>query len=426
MSLESKLQGLQREIGLTESQSRPESDGARINITPRHRLEDRLAGTVINTDAGSCFVAETNWAAHDPHGGQLFSGLSRVSSAGLAMITKDSELAYADLSHAVFLDTETTGLGLGAGTYVFLVGAGYLDGDVFRVKQFFLRGPGNEVAFLTALADFLESFSALVTFNGKAFDLPLLENRFVRHRRRLPFGDPPHVDLLHPARRLWKRRLASCALSSLESEILGVRRTQQDVPGWEIPARYFRYQRTGDSRELEGVFYHNLHDILSLAALTIHVDQVLADPFAGHVTHPVDFFSLGRAYERAGDADRSAMCFEEGLRRGIEGPDRTECLIRLSAVQKRERRWEAALQTWEWLLEEGGEAVLYARVELAKYYEHVERDYLTALDHVQQALAIAQLFDSPWPDASERDLNHRLSRLLNRSIQHRGWSAARV
>jgi tetratricopeptide (TPR) repeat protein len=287
------------------------------------------------------------------------------------------------------------------------------------VKQYFLNSPGHELAFLLALNEFLAGFSTIVSFNGKAFDWPLLENRFIRHRRRIAPADPLHIDLLHPARRLWKRRLDSCALSSLEARILGTMRTQEDVPGWEIPARYFQYQRTGDGKPLEGVFYHNLHDILSLAALTIYVDRVLADPLSGLVAHAVDFLSLGRAYERAGDPDNAASCFDEALRRGLEKPDRVECLTRLAALYKRERRWDAAAQVWDSLIDEGGEASLYSRVELAKYYEHVERDYPAALEQVQAALRVAELYESALPEANERDLNHRLSRLLNRAFSDR-------
>ncbi len=380
---------------------------------------------MIASKGRNVFVAETARSDDTIHGLHPFAGLRTVSPRSLAMIAKDADLEYVDLSKAVFLDTETTGLGLGAGTYVFLVGAGYLDGNDFRVKQFFLTGPGHEVAFLSALSEFLAGFTTVVTFNGKAFDLPLLENRYIRHRQPFPFVDPPHIDLLHPARRIWKRRLDSCALSSLEAQILGLARSQQDVPGWEIPSRYFRYQRTGDSRELEGVFYHNLQDILSLAALMIHVDRILANPVCGLITSGLDFLSLGKAYARGGDTDTALLCFDEALRRPMAAADRADCLIRLSALQKRDRRWDVAVQIWETLVDEGGESALYGRVELSKYYEHVERDYLAALEHVQAALHVAELYDSSWPDASERDLNHRLSRLLTRSMKRGDWAGAR-
>jgi tetratricopeptide (TPR) repeat protein len=202
-------------------------------------------------------------------------------------------------------------------------------------------------------------------------------------------------------------------------------REQQDVPGWEIPSRYFRYQRTGDSRQLEGVFYHNLQDILSLAALTVHVDRILANPVCGLITNGLDFLSLGKAYARAGEIETALLCFDEALQRPLEPADRADCLIRLATLQKRDRRWDLAVQIWETLVDEGGEPALFGRVELSKYYEHVERDYLTALEHVQAALHVIELYDSSWPDANERHLNHRLSRLLARSMKRGEWTGAR-
>jgi uncharacterized protein YprB with RNaseH-like and TPR domain len=424
VSIEARLQSLHKQIGLPAVASDPPPDRPKVP-SGRYRLEERLPGTMVGSSSGPLFVAETTRGDDTIHGLHAFDGLRTVSATGLAMIAKDAELEYADVSSAVFLDTETTGLGMGAGTYVFLVGAGYLEGNEFRVKQFFLTGPGHEIEFLAELSRFLSGFSTIVTFNGKAFDLPLLENRYIRHRQTPPLVNPPHIDLLHPARRIWKRRLESCSLSSLEAQILGLARSQQDVPGWEIPSRYFRYQRSGDSRELEGVFYHNLQDILSLAALLVHVDRVLADPVCGLITNGLDFLSLGKAYARGGDTDTALVCFDEALRRPMDALGRSDCLMRMATLQKRDRRWEAAVRIWETLIDEGGEAGLYGRVELSKYYEHVERDYLGALEQVQAALRVAELYESSLPDASERDLNHRQSRLLARSMKRGDWTGSR-
>jgi uncharacterized protein YprB with RNaseH-like and TPR domain len=421
VTIEAKLQNLHRQIGLPTAGSDPRRDPT-VSRRGRYRLEERLPGSMMGSSDGPVFVAETTRAEDTIHGLHAFDGLRSVSAASLAMIAKDGDLEYADVSKAVFLDTETTGLGMGAGTYVFLVGAGYLDGNEFRVKQFFLTGPGHEVQFLSDLSRFLTRFSTVVTFNGKAFDLPLLENRYIRHRQRPPFVDPPHIDLLHPARRIWKRRLESCSLSSLESQILGLARSQEDVPGWEIPSRYFRYQRSGDSRELEGVFYHNLQDILSLAALLVHVDRVMANPVCGLITNGLDFLSLGKAYARGGYTDTALVCFDEALRRPMEAEDRSDCLMRMATLQKRDRRWDVAVQLWETLIDQGGEPALYGRVELSKYYEHVERDYMAALEQVQAALRVAELYESSLPDANERDLQHRLSRLLTRSMKRGDWA----
>jgi uncharacterized protein YprB with RNaseH-like and TPR domain len=383
-----------------------------------------FANSLVYGDGREVVVVDSERRADDYHGPHAFAALRDVTGSQLALISRDPELAYADLSRAVFLDTETTGLSTGAGTYVFLVGAGYFEGDYFKVKQFFLKSPGDELPFLTALEDFLQRFSLLVTFNGKAFDWPLLESRYIRQRsfRRAPLEDPLHLDLLHPARRLWRRRLESCALLALEREILQIQRTGEDVPGWMIPSLYFHFLRSGDGSRLGGVFYHNLHDILSLASLTVHMDRVLADPMSGLVTDGLDFFCLGKLYERSGDSLYACDCYQEALRRPLSTSDRRESLARLATCQKRERRFDSALVTWERLLEEGGSSAVYGLVERAKYYEHVERDYMNALEDVQHALLLVQLNDSIEID--QKDLQHRRARLLNRVFNKRSWARA--
>jgi uncharacterized protein YprB with RNaseH-like and TPR domain len=375
--------------------------------------------------AGDTVVARTAWPAEHRHGLHDLGALAGIGAEQLALISLDRELAYADLSRAVFLDTETTGLSTGAGTYVFLVGAGFFDGQHFRVSQFFLRSPGEETPFLEALDGFLRNFSMVVSFNGKAFDWPLLESRFVRSRdfRRAPLDDPPHLDLLHPARRMWKRRLESCALASLEHDVLGVRRSTDDVPGWLIPSLYFRYVRSGDAAGLRGVFYHNLHDILSLATLVIHMNRVVTDPLCGLVTEGIDLLCLGRIHERFGDASGAALCYEEALRLGLTPSDSHECLLQLAACHKRERRWELALLSWERLIEDGGHGAMLGLVERAKYHEHVEREYMDALDDVQHALQLAELHG--MTDVERRDLEHRRARLLNRVYRNRSWVGSR-
>lgn len=401
-----KLQDLHR-YGVASAPDRPAPP-------PRLGVQELLSGEIVAIGGRASFYREERFSAEYLHGPHLISEVRRVSSARLGIVARDPELAYADLTRTVFLDTETTGLAMGAGTYVFLVGAGFLDGDAFAVRQFFLGGPEDEPSFLDALDRFLRQFAVIVTFNGKAFDWPLLEGRFARFRRPPPLDDPPHLDLLHVARRLWKRRLESCALSSLEGNVIGFSRTGDDVPGWEIPYRYFRYLRAGDGMNLEGVFYHNLQDVLSMAALAVRVDRMIEDPFAGMVEHALDFLSLGRVYERCGDNEIAVMCYDEATKRASDRDHLRDALGRLSTVQKRLRSWEAALQTWDRMVEEGGEWAVTALVEMAKYYEHVERDYAAALDAAQHALLLLEMRTDSAPDSDVLELHHRLGRLVRR------------
>jgi tetratricopeptide (TPR) repeat protein len=203
--------------------------------------------------------------------------------------------------------------------------------------------------------------------------------------------------------------------------VLGVSRSQVDVAGWEIPGRYFSYQRSGDASGLVGVFYHNLVDILSLATLTVHIDRVMNDPFCGLVDDPVDFLSLAKTYDRGGDLELAALCCEEALHRRLPPALQRECLMRLARLQKRQRSWDAAMRTWDLLLDEGGAVAVFALVEMAKYYEHVERDYPQAMEAVEQALVLSELHQAAWPAEERIDLTRRLARLAQRMGRGRGW-----
>ncbi|HEX8917182.1 MAG TPA: ribonuclease H-like domain-containing protein [Chloroflexota bacterium] len=341
-----------------------------------------------------------------------------LDPAFFSLACRDESLKSARLENAVFLDTETTGLGLGTGTYAFLVGAGFWAEEGFTVRQFFLEGPQHERVFLARLTEFLDVFEAVVTFNGKAFDWPLLENRFVLHRSRMPLRDAAHVDLLHVSRRLWKRRLPSCSLGSLEGHLLGVRRTEQDVPGYLIPEIYFRFVQSGDAEPLQRVFYHNAQDILSLATLSLHIQSVLGAP-ENSVQFPEDWLSLGKLYERCGDEARAALCFEQAAEAGLRYPVACEALLALSRLHKRARQWEQAVRAWKRLAQTAGPASIVARTELAKYYEHVERNYLEAIGHVQYALEVSELFGASSLFETRRQLDTRLARLVKRSMLER-------
>jgi tetratricopeptide (TPR) repeat protein len=167
------------------------------------------------------------------------------------------------------------------------------------------------------------------------------------------------------------------------------------------------------------VFYHNLHDILSLATLAVHIDRVLSDPFAA--AHSIDLYCAGRIFERAGDIDLASQCYEEALARGIQGTERQDSLVRLSITFKRTRRWDRAMRVWEQLVDDGGESAIVGLVEMSKYYEHVEAEYLSALDAVQGAIVLRELNPAPQADIGLVDLEHRRGRLLSKVYRERSW-----
>jgi tetratricopeptide (TPR) repeat protein len=250
----------------------------------------------------------------------------------------------------------------------------------------------------------------LVTFNGKAFDAPLLATRYKMHRIPVPFKDYAHLDLLPLARRLWRDRLPSRALKYLEEHVLGFTRTSDEVPGYEIPWLYFDYLRTQDARPLGGVFYHNAMDVVAMAALLSHMSELLADPYNGRVEHGLDFVALGKLYEDLNHWDEAARLFERGLELGLTESDFGVAVRRLSILQKKRGDVDQALRLWEQAAEKGH---IYAHIELAKYYEHKKRDAQTSLQWARSAREEAERADLPayirkhWLD----EIDHRLARL---------------
>jgi uncharacterized protein YprB with RNaseH-like and TPR domain len=341
-------------------------------------LEELVQGMRIENERGEFFLMEADVHLETRQGDVPLSRFRTVAPATVGVLTAEPELTSFDLPAAVFLDTETTGLAGGAGTAAFLVGIGFLEGDCFRVRQYFMRDYHEEASLLHALAADLRRFAHLVTFNGKMFDLPLLDARYRLNRGRFPLAEVPHLDLLHPARRLWKARLESCRLQSLERELLGLHR-EDDIPGEEIPQVYFDYVRRRDARALARVFAHNRQDIVSLAALSILACQWVEGDLA---EDPRDVYSLARVLERARLYERSESEYRRAATQGT-GPLRTAALLGLAARAKRAGDFEEAAGLWAAAAEAGEPLAMH---ELAMQHEHRRRDPEAALAVVDRAL----------------------------------------
>ncbi|MHB9092386.1 MAG: ribonuclease H-like domain-containing protein [Chloroflexota bacterium] len=377
-------------------------------------LESVIKGDWRETPHGRCFVASATYPLEHVHGGVRLRGMLDLAPSALALLGRGPEYGDLDFRQTVFLDTETTGLTGGTGTYVFLVGVGYLDGPAFRVDQFFMSDYDEERAMLAALAGLLSRFGAVVTFNGKSFDLPLLDTRYAMWRQRPPLGEPLHLDVMFPARRLWRERVGSCGLGSLEENVLGVERSV-DVPGWLIPSVYFQFVRDKDPRPLGPVFAHNEQDILSLLALTVRLARQVADPLAS-VESPVDLYATGRMFESAADLEQAIVCYEQAMALGLPREQREKAACRLGLVYKRLRQDADAVDTWRSLVSRHDCVGLLPFVELAKHLEHRERDYAAAASVVERALArVAPRPQAPWRPRVEKreqlDLERRLNRL---------------
>ena len=399
-------------------------------------LSDALGGEWSQTNGRACYVVERRWAAGARHGreaiGALAERLDRASSDA-ALFTSGAPAA----PPFVFFDLETTGLSGGAGTLAFLVGCGWFESDgSFLTRQFLMTQYADERAVLERVAAEFSRAGALVSFNGKSFDTPLLETRFVFHRLPWVGAVLPHVDVLHPARRFWKRdggRLfagrgsaaayatpiprtgfsdaSSCSLQTLERQLLGLRRIG-DVSGFEIPARYFQFVRSGDARPLAAIVEHNRLDLLTLAALTARLLHMVR-------TGPADMrdarevLALGVVYQRSGLEERARTAFRLAIERcrsprGAFDPLRIEALRQLALSWRRARMHEEAAACWTELLATRGCPAPIEReatAALAIHNEHRRRDFVAA-----RAFALRGLDSTPPPAWSEA-VRHRLARI---------------
>jgi len=335
----------------------------------------------------------------------------RVSVADCLPPWARFELLGGTNGQMLFLDLETTGLAGGAGTYAFLVGCGWFDGGTFRLRQFFLSDFGAERALLEAVGELAGNLACIVTYNGKTFDLPLLETRFSLQRMATPFAEIAHVDMLHPARRMWRQEEVECRLTYLEQALCGHER-ESDVPGFEIPSRYFHYVRSGDARPLQAVLEHNRLDIVSLAMLTARAAQLLEEGPAAAMTAR-EAFGLGRLYERAGLMDDALASYRRASGAGM-GMMRVEALRATALMLRRLRRYEEAAATWRDLLVTPECSLAYAREAseaLAVHHEHRARNLEMARDFAVQSLSLQGTL------ARQEATRHRLAR-LDRKLRH--------
>ncbi len=406
-----KIAQLQKRIEkITQSQKEKSICIAKKEV----KIEEVVSGRFVSTPFGDSFVRE-NYFPQDYSCGevklfQIFQSSTKIISS----LAKDDKLKEIDINKTVFLDTETTGLAGGAGTYIFLVGVGYFEGDQFCVRQYFMRDYNEERALLSALNDLLGKFIAVVSYNGKTFDLPLMESRYIMSGMKMNLEDPGHFDLLYPARRLWKRRLEDCSLSTVEKEILKVNRFN-DVPGYLIPQIYFKYLQTKDARALKQVFEHNLQDILSLVALVSKMCFLVEDPLE-NTEYGMDIFSVGKIFDEEKKYDQSTRYYTEALKHNLSEEEVLETLKLGSFAYKRQGKWEEAEGIWKEIIDRSQEFIYYPYEELAKYYEHHLRDYQKAEIVVEEALNILENISREYNLYSQNiaRLNYRLNRIIRK------------
>jgi uncharacterized protein YprB with RNaseH-like and TPR domain len=394
------------------------------------RVGELLGGRATRTDFGECLVIDRRYESDRWHGDVRIGDCELPGAGGLRVL--DPHLTDPPESRALFIDLDTTGISGGAGTVAFLVGVGYFDLGAFQVRQFLLTSYAAERALLAAVSELFDDAGLIVTYNGKTFDVPVMETRWVFHRMEMSLEGVPHFDMLHPARRLWRSRGTAdalfddggCRLTTLERALFEVRRVG-DVEGVEIPGRFFQFLRTGDPRPLEPVLEHNRLDLVSLAAVTARAARLAADG-AEACRDGAEALALGRIYERAETFDRAEDCYRRAAVSEVADV-RGEALYRLGIRCRRERRFAEAADVWREVmvltaspaarrrpaLQELGR---FAAEALAIHHEHRARDYDTARE-----LALFALEDLEDRTGRRADgVRHRLARLDRKISKKRG------
>jgi len=304
--------------------------------------------------------------------------------AALRLLAPDAPKDAADPQQWLFLDTETTGLAGGTGTYAFLVGVAWWDAGGLEVEQFFMRDHSEEHSLLVALAERMAERRVLVTFNGKSFDWPLLETRYRMTRTIRPPAPRAHLDFLHPARNLWRLRLGSVRLPELERHVLGWNRGT-DVMSELIPSIYFDFLQGGPPEPLVPIFQHNQMDLRGLAGLSSRVLSLLADP-EERGQDALELYGVSRLCERRGELGRARKLYQRSLASelpaGVDGVARKS----LARLAKREGDFTLARELWEKMLGNSREG-LEAYEQLAIYFEHRAREPHRAATIARKALA---------------------------------------
>ena len=320
-----------------------------------------------------------------------------------------------DIRRCLFLDTETTGLSGGAGTVAFLVGVGWVEGDALVIEQLMLREYADEPELIDRLSQRMAGFDSVCTYNGRNFDMPLLEARFTMNRMRDRWKTLENLDLLYPSRRAWKLRLGSCRLCNIETEVLGMAR-EDDLPGSEVPARFFQFMKTGEEALLDDIVRHNRQDIATLAKLLVRLCAVNDRPDL--IIDQRDQFSMGKSLERQGELKPAREMYRASAR-----PRPAGTLAALSgeriAGSANWRLYALCRKSGDWA---GAENVLIQMlrrrqmpgtvcVELAKLCEHRRKDYSRALEYARQSAL--------YPDGETAEqLEKRLNRIQRKITQH--------
>jgi uncharacterized protein YprB with RNaseH-like and TPR domain len=395
--------------------------GETSRTTVRRRKKIRRTGSVPELDAfflenkyGTCLVREKKFAISHVHGVKLGDFLN-LSGDLLSLIGKDMDLVRLSPEEVVFLDTETTGLAGGTGTYIFLMGLGTFEKDFFRVRQVLMTDYSQEPAFLHEISSVLEKKKGIVSYNGKSYDIPLLQTRLTINRMNFSPDRLAHLDLLFTSRRLWRRAMGSCRLTDVEHHVLGFRR-ENDIPGSEIPDLFFEFLKTENYDLIKPVCQHNAMDIVSMVSIAVKAHQAFATRAEPRTTG-YDIFGVVKTLEDLGMYERASDSITGFIDRSDE-KETDKLLLRKAGQMKKMGRFEEAEEIWREVIARSREFPIEAYLELAKCYEHRTRKIDAALAVVDKAVKrltiSSELHHSYEREKELAAFRHRRDRLLRK------------
>ncbi len=398
------------EIGKEETLSTREKLERLIHLTREEKPEKPRVPLFERLKREPLQLFENSYPLSLRYGRILLSSGLEVDGETLYYLSKEEAFKQLDLSTSLFLDLETTGLSGGTGVVAFLIGLGYYREDRFWIVQYFLGDLAEEERMIGELARFLGEmdFKSVVSFNGKGFDMPLLETRFILHHKPFPLAGIPHLDFLYPARCLWSHKHESCRLYHLAREVVHADRSE-DISSAEVPWRYFQYLESGNFEYIEPVLYHNKEDIFSLLGAVVVGATIISRGRGGEIADSMDLFGAARLLEKMGNFEKSARFFQEAID-GKLSSDAALCAKRkLSYYFKKSQEWERAVSLWKEIASSEKVSMnhLYSLREIAMYLEHRLKEYEKAREVAEEGFLISRGLSVFY----EKDFSHRLERL---------------
>src|SRR6266849_5739478 len=386
----------------------------------------RLLGAGVAKNHFGEHLSVRNWFSTPEYSEASTASLDLLSRSRDESLSRKTRAALENPEKWLFLDTETTGLAGGTGTYAFLIGVAWWDAGGLQVEQFFMRDFAEEHSLLQELSQRIAERPVLVTFNGKSFDWPLLENRFVMTRSIAVPRLAAHLDLLHPARALWKLRLGSVRLVELERQVLDAPRLgwhrDDDVASALIPQFYFDYLRGGPVEPLAGVVRYNQMDLRGLADLFGKVNALLSEPSSAATDfESLDLFGLSRFLQRRGDSNRAHSACAQALEMGLPAEFRPRARRDLALMAKRRGEHARAAELWQEIVPDSNDGI-HACEQLAIYFERHVKDLVKATEFAELALSKLRrrrgssrdpLLAARFARLEQKTL-HRLARLRHR------------